>query len=257
MRACVLCALILGVFTGLAWLSWLSDFTIERIEVVGNTTVPEEDVRAYIGKRLTGGYLSVFSRANVLLFQPRVVETELLERFKKIKDINVSRDSLHSIVVEIDERKPYYLWCIAPVSPDTRETCFFLDINGLAFAPAPYFSGHVYFEFHKQLGDAVDPVGMHFMPEEEFKRIISFRNSMRAFELEPHALIVDERGDYLFLLPSGAKMIFNTEQDFDLLFSNLLATFDTEQFKGRKSVEHTSLEYIDLRFKNKVYYRFK
>jgi|ETNmetMinimDraft_16_1059900.scaffolds.fasta_scaffold08142_2 hypothetical protein len=249
-------ALLLVIFTGLAWLSWLSNFTIERVEVSGNTTVSEEEVRAYVEKRLDGGYLSVFSRANVFLFQPRVIEVELLERFQKIKDIDVSRDSLHSIVVEIDERKPYYLWCVAPISPDTRETCFFLDINGLAFAPAPYFSGQVYFEFRKQLGDVTDPIGTYFLPEEEFKRIISFRNSMRVFELEPHAFVIDERGDYLFLLSSGAKMIFNTEQDFDLLFSSLLATSGTEQFKG-KSVGDASLEYIDLRFKNKVYYRFK
>jgi len=254
-RVSALGALLLLIFASIAWLSWLPDFNIERVSVIGNKTVSEEDIRAYVEERLKGGYATIFSRANVFLFQPAVLEKELLENFQKIENIDVSRDSLRSVVVEIDERKPYYLWCTISTLKETRETCFFLDIDGLAFAPAPYFSGHVYFEFRKQLNDVTNPIGAYFLPETEFKRLISFRNSLRALDLEPHTLEIDEHGDYLFTLPLGAKIIFNPEQDFDLLFNNLLATFDTEQFRAK--TRYPALEYIDMRFRNKVYYRFK
>lgn len=245
------------MFAGLAWLSWLPETSIKQIQVVGNRTVPEEDVRAYIESRLQGGYLSVFSRANVFLFQPSVVEKELMDAFKKIEEANVSRDGLRSVRVDINERKPYYLWCGARSLVSTQDGCYFLDIDGYAFAPAPYFSGHVYFEFQKQFNaGSMDPIGTHFLPTEEFKRLIGFRNALRALDIYPDTLAIDENGDYIFVLAGNTRIIFNPAQDFDLLFNNLLATFDTEQFKGKK-IENTSLEYIDLRFKNKVYYRFK
>jgi len=251
-----LATLLLVLFIGLAWSSWLPDLTIERVVVRNNTTVPEEDVRTYIEERLSGGYLNIFSRANVFLLQPSVIEKELLERFRKIKNIDVSRDSLRSVVVEINERKPYYLWCPTVDKGNIPQTCYFLDIDGFTFAAAPYFSGHVYFEFRDKLKNATNPIGTYFLPEEEFKPLISLRNSLRALDLHPNEMVIDEHGDYRFVLPSGTHIIFNPAQDFDLLFNNLLATFDTEQFKG-KDIERVSLEYIDLRFKNKVYYRFK
>src|SRR3989344_9249040 len=63
--------------TVLSFFSWRPEINIGRITVLGNTTVPEEDVRGYLEDRIEGGYLGIFSRANVFLFQPRIVEKEL------------------------------------------------------------------------------------------------------------------------------------------------------------------------------------
>ena len=248
---------VLGLVTsGLGWISWRPEINISRITVLGNTTVSEEDIRSYLEERLSGGYVRIFSRANVFLFQPKVIEEELRGTFKKIEQVEVSRDSLQSIVVDVSERKPFYLWCTTEAKKEVEQPCYFLDINGYVFAPAPYFSGSVYFEFYKPfVGGNENPIGTYFLPESEFKRLIAFRNSLREINIEPKSLSVLDSGDYSFLLLDGTEVFFNPKQDFDLLFHNLVATFDTEQF-SRKRKQGFSLEYIDLRFDNKVYYRF-
>ncbi|MDP3725990.1 MAG: hypothetical protein Q8R36_02215 [bacterium] len=256
-RASMLTTLILLLLGALSVASWMPEINIHTIQVIGNTTVSEEDIRAYIEKRIAGKYLYVFSRANVFLFQSRIIERELFETFKKIKEVELSRDTLTSVRVNIKERKPYYLWCDNSIPSGDIESCYFLDIDGYAFAPAPYFSGHVYFTFLKKFeSESKTSVGTMFLPEGEFKRLISFRNTLRERELDAHSLEVLETGDYAFLLSGGTKIIFQPTQDLGMAALNLAATFDTEQFIKKKK-SGLSLEYVDVRFDNKVYYRFR
>src|SRR3989344_1357685 len=240
--------LTLVFFGAVSFLSWRPEINIQHVTIVGNTTVSEEDVRAHIEERTRGGYMYLFSRANVFLFQPRIVESELRDDFKKIQEVTVSRDSLRSLVIEISERKPFYIWCDGEVQEENGQPCYFLDINGYAFAPAPYFSGHVYFEFHKKFeAENKNPIGQFFLPEPEFKRLISFRNALKDLNLNAYALFVDKDGDYTFVTPQKTKIIFNPKQDFDLVFHNLSATFDMEQFI-KKQKRGLSLLYVDARF---------
>lgn len=243
------------LFGGLAFLSQLPALSIVNIAVSGNTTVSEEDIREFLHERLAGNFIYAFSRANTFLLQPNLVEKELLETFKKIKEVQVKRTDVQSIIVSIVERKPLYVWCAEGAAES--DDCYFLDIDGFAFAPAPHFSGHVYFEFYKSFeAGGQNPIGSFILPETEFKRFISFRNALREIGFDPYALLFLENDDYSFLLPDGTQIFFNGEQDFDLLVQNLSAALDTEQLLLPRK-RGASLEYIDVRFENKVYYRFK
>ncbi|MBI2109454.1 MAG: FtsQ-type POTRA domain-containing protein [Parcubacteria group bacterium] len=256
-RAGVFAVVLILLSAAFSWASWHPRLNIHTVNVLGNTTVSEEDVRSFLEHRLDGGYLNIISRANVFLFQPRIVEEELRTTFKKIKEVTVSRDSLQSIVIDIDERKPFYLWCEDEmVKEKSEDACYFLDIDGYTFAPAPYFSGSVYFEFYKPFSGDKNPIGTNFLPETEFKRLIAFRNSIREMDIEVQKFKISDVGDYVFVLKKGTEIFFNPKQDFDILFHNLAATFDTEQFASKKK-QGFFLEYIDLRFENKVYYRFQ
>ena len=249
----IFCATLIAL---VSWVSWRPEINIHTVTVFGNTTVSEEDIRSFLDERLGGGYLNIVSRANVFLFQPKVVEAGLKSSFAKIQNVEVSRDSFNSIVVTIEERKPFYLWCDEQVADKNENQCYFLDIDGYAFAPAPYFSGSVYFEFYKPFSEDKNPVGTYFLPEAEFKRLIAFRNSLREVDIEVRKFKILDTLDYAFILKEGTDIFFNPKQDFDALFNNLAATFDTEQFIQKRK-RGFSLEYIDLRFDNKVYYRFE
>ncbi len=244
-----------ALFVMLGLVSQWQNIRIKEIAVSGNTTVSEEDVRNYIEQQIDGSYVRIFSRANVFLFQPRVIEEDMRAAFKKIKNVEISRDGLQSIVVRISERKPLYVWC--DERAEETDACYFLDINGYAFAPAPYFSGDVYFEFHKSFGESgASPIGTYIFPEAEFKPLISFRNALREADLFVRSFEMTEADDYAFVLAEGTKIFFHPRQDFDILVHNLTATFGTEQFTQKRKAGFF-LEYIDLRFENKVYYRFR
>ncbi|MEK7179370.1 MAG: FtsQ-type POTRA domain-containing protein [Patescibacteria group bacterium] len=259
----------------LAWASGLPEVVVGTIRVEGSAMVSEDDIRERVEGSLTGRYAGLFARANIFLVSPGRIESDLLGAFKEFKTVSVSRESLDALAVKVEERKPYYLWCekipVREAAPESAEDrahggCYFLDLEGLIFTPAPEFSGTVYFEFYGPSGSIPGspeepsgdgPAGRMYLPGGEFDRVIMFKNSLRDVGLNPYAFVTDGTNEYEFLLPGGGKIMFRRGQDFDVLFDNLTATLDTELFKKReKKGGYPSLEYIDMRFPDKVYYRF-
>ena len=81
--------------------------------------------------------------------------------------------------------------------------------------------------------------------------------------LKPIALYATSDGDIqIFLssinsLPMEPKIILKADADFQNVAENLQAALDTEPLKSKFKNKYSKLEYIDLRFGNKVYDKFQ
>ena len=257
--------IVIVMVTSIAFFSWAShkpEITIKNIIVVGASSFVDKKIETYVEQKIRGDYLWLFSRANIFLYPRQGIKEGLLNTFPHLSKAHVSFDNFQSISVHIEERKPYYLWC----GSLEDEECYFLDLDGAIFAPAPYFSGSVYFEFYGPIGGEKirtqgireAPLGFYFLPTQEFKRIIAFKNALGVIGILGERFFVREDGDYEFVLRNGAEILFNREQDFDVILNNLDAALGTEALENDDlTEENASLEYIDLRFNNKVFYKFK
>jgi len=268
LRALVAVVIIIVAIGGFSWASHWSEITIQDIRILGSLAFTDEDIREYIEGEITGRYWGMLSRANVFLYPKWGIESGLLNAFPKLSNVDVSFHDFQSITTYIEERKPHYLWCgeeLPEENDAVLRQCYFLDLNGIIFTQAPYFSGNVYFEFYGSvLGQSVreenihePPLGFSFLPEEEFRRVIAFRNSLASFNIQAQKFIARDEGDYEFVIENGAKILFNKEQDFDVLLNNLDAALETEELNEEDLTgEDSSLEYLDLRFNNRVFYKF-
>lgn len=258
--------LIAGVLAALSWGSYRGEVSVNTIRIVGAGVVSEDSIRALVEKKLSGAYFNIFNRANIFLYPRKSVENTLLETLPRLADVSLYRVGFREIVVKIEERAPSYLWCGDEYSPDTlRRECFFLDPQGVAFARAPHFSGPVYFELYgKMRGDTIStlrkhgpPIGLSFLPPEDFARIIFFRNALFESGLSAEALVIEESGDALFFFPSGLRLVFHIAQDFDVVNSNVLAALGTAPLKKEffYSSEKNPYEFLDARFENRIFYK--
>jgi hypothetical protein len=131
----------------------------------------------------------------------------------------------------------------------SEEKCYFMDESGFVFDEAPYFSGEVYFKFYGQM--------------EDFHKLVSFKEIVENMKLDPVAISVEENGDVKVLLSSrnssetGPEIILKIDSDFQKVAENLQTALGTEPLHTNFKNKYSSLEYIDLRFGNKVYYRFR
>ena len=55
----------------------------------------------------------------------------------------------------------------------------------------------------------------------------------------------------------GPEIIFKADSDFNQIIENLQSVLTTEPLQTEFKTKYSSLLYIDLRFGNKVYYKFK
>ena len=249
------------VLGALAYLSSLSYISIKNIEVAGNKVVESKSIQRVAEVQIAGKYLWLFSRKNVLLYPKKKIESALASDFKRLTDIELKIKDSNVLEISVSERTPVFSWCGTELPADVQvEKCYFLDNEGYIFDEAPYFSGQVYFKFYGPYeGDA--PAGSYFR-KEKFKHLVEFKEALDTFGLKPKALFIDDAGSAKVLLPKGKsaykdpEILFKIDTDLGNIAENLKAALDAEPLKSKIKNFYSTLLYIDLRFDNKVYYKF-
>lgn len=264
---------LIAIFSLLAYLSRLNSLNITGIQIVGNKIIDTETIKQVVGEQIAGKYLWLFPKTNIGFYPKNSIKSVLQDKFKRIKDINLSIQN-RILEVSIDERKALYTWCgtTPPVDtalPDTNnnsQKCYFVDEDGYIFDEAPYFSGEIYFKFYgltdtglpTSAADA--PFGSYFF-KQNFKQLISFNDILAGIGLKTTALYITTDGDIQIFLVSGTStkpmILLKADSDLQNVAENLETALTTEPLQTEFKNKYSSLMYIDLRFGNKVYYKFQ
>ena len=241
-------AIIAGVIVLAAALAALSrsHFVFAEITVTGDTVTEESVLKEKIDDVVDKNWLFLFKRNNLLFFPAGKVKTDLSKEFPRIKEINISFNGLKKIEVAIYEHRGDFLWC------RSESECFLIENSGFIYAQAPYLSGNAFFRFFG--GDL--SVGDFFLEPKEFVRVVDLRNKLETLDLKLSSFNHD--GDnYEFVLSNGAKILMVKDSDFNAAFNNLASAASAEPLDKKLKEELGNLEYLDLRFPNRVVYKFK
>lgn len=258
------------IFFGLVFLfalgtyfSRLDGLNISQVEISGNKVIDTSAIDSVIREEISGKYLWLFPKTNVLIYPKSKIKTALENNFSRLSNIEISMDR-KMLKISVSEREAKYLWCGAStgVQHPTEEKCYFLDDEGYIFDEAPYFSGEVYFKFYGSPdGEAESPAGSYFS-QKNFKQLILFKDVVAGMGTKPVMISVLPDGDIeMFLARSGAntlgpKIIFKSDADLKNVAENLQAALATDPLMSQFKNKYSTLLYIDLRFGNKVYFKF-
>lgn len=258
---------LLAVFAGLAYISRLPIFNIREVKITGNKVIDKDMIKTSVEKEIVGNYLWFFPKKNILFYPKNTIKNKLLDEFKILKDMTFSITDDKFLEVSISERTASYTWCEDDlvVGVPSGEKCYFMDETGFIFAEAPYFSGEVYFKFyglaHRSTTEGSAVFGTYFS-KDNFKQLIYFKDILVSMGLKPVSLQVLDNGDIKFFLSNLNKtslepyIILKPDSDFQQIAENLETAINTEPLQSNLKNKYSSLEYIDLRFGNKVYYKF-
>ncbi len=254
------------IFVALIFISRIDKLNIGDIQIYGNKITETEQIKNIASEVIAGKYLALFPKSNLFLYPSNEINSALATKFKRLNNINISIKDNKILEINVDERKAVYAWCgqdpLTQTMPENASSCYFTDDSGYIFDQAPYFSGDVYFKFYGQIDDAVNPAGQYFSPN-NFSRLVSLKDMLEATHLKPVALYVVGDGDVKIYLSNestslmGPEILFKMDADFKKLVENLQSALATEPFYSDFKKKYSSLLYIDLRFGNKVYYKFK
>lgn len=256
--------LFLSIFSAFIYVSHLPILNISSIEIQGNKVINTELIKENIQDEIFGKYLYIFPKSNLFFYPKVTIKNNLQNKFQRIKDINLSINK-KVLQVSIIEREALYTWCgdVLPVVDDATEyKCYFMDEDGYLFDEAPYFSGNVYFRFFGNIEIKENILGSSFVPN-RFSSLVFFKKSLESMDLKPSAFFVNNMGELnVFFstrssLLDGPVFMLKMDADFNKILENLDASLSTEPLKSKFTNNYSSLEYIDLRFGNKVYFKFK
>lgn len=256
----------LGLFVWLlSYLSRIPFFSIRGVEVKGALVIDEDDFRREIEEQLNTKYWHLFSKRNIFLYPKTHIDAMLRKDFPRLEDLHMGLTQENVLVMTVMERQGRYLWCGVkrPEMGDSKPDCYFADDHSYIFSPAPYFSDNLYLKIYGQLaqGNSASPIGALVLGDKEFSPIIRFHEMLERLGVESHTLVVSQNGDYEFILDSHGtnampRLIFKKETDYMKVAGNLGSALAAPPLKKDFKEKYGTLLYIDLRFPNKVLYKF-
>jgi len=242
---CLLCSA--GLVGGLGFVSHMERFAITDIKVDGAQQLSANALTAAVQSGLSDNIFRIFSKANMFIYPRTQIEEELAGRFPRIKDVELSRPGLlaQAVVVTVQERQPYAKWC-------ADSMCYFLDAGGFIFAEADASAPTTSYVFNMGLIPKQGPIGQTFL-HGRLIGIVHFLELLAAAGYEPQGIRVENEKDFSVSLTDGPTLMVPFDADGEKVVHDLQLALEADSVRDRGA----ELEYVDLRFGNRVYYKFK
>ena len=190
---------------------------------------------------------------NILIWQNNPDETFFKEH-PKIIDLTIKKDYLNrKIEINMYERGKLGVWCLhTQINADTKREstfCGWFDEDGIIFEEAPLVEGEIIYKIidssnrELMLGDRV-------LDENLFNNLILIFKTLEKSGLNLKTLRLENLSAQEIVVesPSMPKIYFSLRFDPD---------FSLSVFENLKKTNLEKVEYIDLRIKNRAYYKLK
>jgi cell division septal protein FtsQ len=225
---------------------------ISDIQVQGNQVTASADIEDIVTGDLSGNYLWVIPKSSAFFYQKTKIKSDILKNLPRVSAVEVSLSAFHALTVTVAERTPSALYCTNTTDIENPTDCYFIDSTGYIFSSAPAISGGVYMVYTSDPA-LTAPLKTSFMPAQQFQKLSDFIANLAHIPLEPKIFVQKVDEDDL-LLPDGTTIMWTPTQDLDTVYSNL-STFLNDPSQSKTPLNN--LLYIDLRFKDKVFYKYK
>ena len=228
-------------------------FLITNVEVKGNSVTQIEEIQKIVMEKISGNYLWFFPRSNDVLYPKSAIHNNLLTEIPRLSAVGISLLNAHTLSISVSEREPFALYCTEVSNLNNPSGCFFLDKTGYIFSEAPAISGGVYFIYTTEPVFET-PLRQQFLNPEMFKNLEPFIKDLGQIGLYPKVFI--NKGDeFNLVFSNGAMIMWKATADLDSVQSDLESFLTDANFTKEKNALQRII-YIDLRFGNKVFYKF-
>jgi len=251
---------------------------ITDITITGGERISHEEIRTAIRTELAGSYFYLIPRRSIFVYPQEEIRARIHNTFSRVSRVVFDRDFFSALTVHIYEHEPYALWCtgvpnaargqVAPGMATTsrdivnhnsseEQPCYYITRNGFIFNKAPVFSDDIYFRYYG--GDIVsDPMRTFMLPRTQFTDVRLFMERLRDLGVRPSSLTVRSSGSAVIALEGGGRIVFEQDASMQTLLQNIANVLrSTDIDLAPISKTRDTIDYIDLRYDGKVYYKMR
>jgi len=236
----ILILILLG--TAIYFLVFFDKFQVKKVIISGNEKVRTEDLQELVSQKIERNFLVVISRS-IFLISPNKINKAIQEEYPDIDSVKIRRELPDTLNVNVIERKPFAIFCVG-------SNCYLIDEKGVTFEKTS--SGEDSFPIVRHFENKEVVLGKEAVKKEIMEKIVKIKKGTedRSQITIKEANIVS--GERLNIKTSeGWQVYFNLTADIDLQVEKLNLLLEKEISKENRA----ELQYIDLRFGNKAYYK--
>ena len=253
---------------GLFSLANLPYWQIKNISVSGFETVEQDELYAAIQEPIDGYVWKFIPKSQYFFLSEEEIKEHVKEKFVKIGQVNVEKKFPDVLTVVVEERKVFAIYCPAfekgatttdvldeaAIKTKGGKKCFYLARDGVIFESSINFAGSV-FPIIENDEDREFVIGKPAVSQEVlnfFEEADSALKEKTGFILSSLTISKDIPKDYILGTNFGWFLIVPREVLPSDWSANLKTIIDSK-IKTRIG----DLDYVDLRFGNKVFYKFR
>lgn len=229
---------------------FFSKFQVNSVIVSGNNSVQGEALQSIawnnINKKIIVlGDWNIISRS-IFLTGPKIISKDILNEFPQIESAKVLKKFPQTIILQIKERAPFAVFC----QTDDKK-CFYIDENGIIFKILEQIPENI--SIIRQLIEDKEVFTGEKVVEKNIIDIISKikTNLKDNFQIDIKSAMISTPFRLNIETSENWQIYFNLDSETDLQIAKMnLLLKDEIPANVRKT-----LQYIDLRFKSRAYYK--
>ncbi len=244
------------------YVTHLPSLTISEVDVAGTNLVSAEDVQALAREKLNGSYAYLVPHANSLFAPVAAIASAIKNTYPPVAGVSISRKSMTALAIVVTERQAAALWCagvlpgeisadgnVATSSASAASGCYLMDSSGFIYTKAPSEEG-----FTRFYGTIVgNPIGALYLSGDFASLEKTVAGIGESISRTPDNVLVDNGGtDVSITFSEGGVLRFARTNDSQVTLQNVASVFASQSFK-----DHPDFEYVDFRFGDKVYVKFR
>lgn len=223
----------------------LPSLTIQTIEVVGGETVAHESVRSLIEEVLRGSYLRIIPYRFSPLYPAEAVYERVVAE-PRIREAELLKVNETTLRVTFSEYQPSALWC---ATRDEAAECYFVDVEGYAFASAPSLRGGALIRYSFE--DETEVREKLVMSRDTLDRVATIARELgERYDFRVQEVVFTKVGDEEYWLKDGSALKVSSAATATEVVADLGALLVADEFSHLKP---GNFFYVDLRFKNRVF----
>jgi len=245
---------------GVSFWSDHESMKVVNVSVVGDNFVNPEIVEDIFFEKIYGKYFYLISKSH-FLFLPRTTIIGEIENMLEIDSTTIKREDMNSVVVEIVEHQPIAEYCL-------ESNCYLVNAEGLIFVKKPdvflnnliTLSGQIIennnegSEDNDEVVEDADILGQSFSDKETFQKLLMKIKLLKEEKIEISNISTEDFETYTLQTVGGPVLLVENQDAPETVVSNLKAALAQESIH---KVQFNNIDYIDLRFEDKVFYKLK
>ena len=248
--------LILTIFLSFAYfLLFYSEFQIQNVLISGNEKVKTFELQSIISnninRKIIGlGAFQIFSKS-IFLLNKDALSKDILKDFPLIDRVSIKTELPQTLTVEVSERAPVGIYC-SPEAGQISEKCFLIDGAGIIFEELKNNPENMFIV--RQMGNKEAYTGENVIAQNIIGAVSKIEKDLKDnFKIDIKEALITTPIRLDIKTKENWQIYFDLSKDSDV---NMQITKLNLLLKGDINADvREKLQYIDLRFKDRAYYK--
>jgi len=226
---------------------------VDAVSIEGNQDVSKREIADQVAKSIEGKYFNFFPKKNFFFVNKKDINVALKSNFDQLEVASIEKKFPGTISVQVTERKPELVWCSGGV-------CYFVDKSGLAYGGADGTDEELRKNGFLTVVDVsavpvdlgktkINPAYIGFIESAE----LMLRDDLKIDPAESFHTAGIASGEISVKNSEGWTVKLGSEFSIEDAKKVIQTLFEKELNEEVRE----KLDYLDLRIKNKIYYKIK